>query len=191
MHAGWLADPSVLAAGTPGIAPGSPVGYHPDLALQGATPAYLLPLLTFDELMKAWRQGGAQGGMPRGTSGGGVEAGGAGSAGGGAKEGAITVEDVHAHVIGLQHRFMEGLKNTGPAQGLLCGCELVNGATAPGVRSHTLVFRCGDMQQAAKVVAAAAGRGIAIDTRKQFVRLGFGFNHSHQDVAALLAALAV
>jgi selenocysteine lyase/cysteine desulfurase len=44
------------------------------------------------------------------------------------------------------------------------------------------------VMQAATVVRTFADRGIVVDTRQQYVRLGFGFNHSEADVARLIAA---
>ena len=57
------------------------VGYSAELALQGSTPSYLLPLLTFNHLQQLW-----QGARP-----------------------ALTVEGLHRHVITLHQRFLEGL----------------------------------------------------------------------------------
>lgn len=42
--------------------------------------------------------------------------------------------------------------------------------------------------QAAAVVRTLAERGMVVDTRQQYVRLGFGFNHSKVDVDRLIAA---
>lgn len=51
--------------------------------------------------------------------------------------------------------------------------------------THTLI----PWLQAARVVAAVEARGVQLDTRKCFVRFGFGFNHSTADVDTLLQAL--
>jgi selenocysteine lyase/cysteine desulfurase len=42
--------------------------------------------------------------------------------------------------------------------------------------------------QAATVVRTFAERGIVVDTRQQYVRLGFGFNHSQVEVERLISA---
>ncbi len=38
-------------------------------------------------------------------------------------------------------------------------------------------------------MAHFAARGVAVDARKGHLRVGFGFNHSAEDVRALLAAV--
>lgn len=82
---GWLADPSVLGPGSAGIAMGSPVHYDKDLALQGGTPAFFLPLLVFDHVMRMWQE---------------------------AKP-AVDVETIHAHVLVLQEALIQGLPDRG------------------------------------------------------------------------------
>lgn len=82
---GWLADPSVLGPDSNGIQLGSEVGYCADLALQGGTPAFMQPLLTFNHLMQLWREA-----RP-----------------------VVSVDLLHSHVMGLHARFLEGLPSTG------------------------------------------------------------------------------
>ena len=194
---GWLADPSVLAPGSTGIHLGSAVGYSDGLALAGATPSYVLPLLTFNAVMRRWLERG------------------------------VTVELVHAHVMRLHKRFLEGLRvledgardGTASAAGVGEGGEGElppadgdGGASvapriggAPGGialgalhsllpvahRSHTLVFDQRDAAQAKAIVdTLARDHRIEIDTRKTYVRVGFGFNHNPEDVDRLLKAVA-
>lgn len=85
MLTGWLADPSVLAPGSAGVAIGSEVGWRPELALQGGTPAFLQPLLTFNHLMRLWA----------------------------AASPAITVGALHSHVLRLHAAFLGGLDAAG------------------------------------------------------------------------------
>ena len=136
------------------------VGYCPELALQGGTPSYLLPLLTFNHLMRLWREAGP--GQP------------------------VTVAALHAHVVRLQQAFLERLD--------AAGHPTVNTATLlppqdPACRSHTLVFRQPDAAAAGAAVAALAAHGVQVDCRKEYLRVGWGANHSLPDVDALLAAL--
>ena len=51
------------------------------------------------------------------------------------------------------------------------------------------VFAQRDGEQAKRTVEALAARGILIDCRSNYVRVGFGANHSAADVDRLLAAL--
>ena len=61
------------------------VGYCPELALQGGTPSYLLPLLTFNHLQQLWQEA----------------------------EPVLSVERLHCHVITLQQQFLDGLDAAG------------------------------------------------------------------------------
>lgn len=56
-------------------------------------------------------------------------------------------------------------------------------------RSHTLVFRLPTAAAAAEAVQALAARGVQVDCREGYLRIGFGPNHSVHDVTALLGAL--
>jgi selenocysteine lyase/cysteine desulfurase len=101
-------------------------------------------------------------------------------------EAGVTVEVVHEHVLGLHRRFLQGLRG-GSHPFLNTERYLYQ---APATRSHTLVF----VQESAVEAAAAAdmmrSRGIAVDNRKCYVRVGFGFNHNPEDVDRLLRAVA-
>jgi selenocysteine lyase/cysteine desulfurase len=115
---------------------------------------------------------------------------------------AFDVAAVHAHVVRLQQLFLQGLADQeercrgagsgSDGDGGSCGgISLLRLVTrqAPGVRSHTLVFRQDSPHVASQVVEGLLARGVLVDTRRGYVRLGFGFNHSEEDVARLLAAL--
>ncbi len=204
---GWLADPSVLGPGSAGVQLGSPVGYTaPGLALQGGTPAFMLPLLMFLELVGAWERRGrqqqlqAEVAVARGEAAAGAaaleevawgEEAGAGGAAAGALDAAaaspaIDVAAVHRHVVRLQRRLLAGLaaaRHPG-----ICLERLVTRQGA-GCRSHTLAFRQDSPEAARAVVEGLLARGVLVDTRRGIVRVGLGFNHSDADVKRLLAAL--
>lgn len=168
---GWLADPSVLAAQSSGIRLGSEVGYMPGLSLMGSTPAFAPCLLAFNEVMRRWKERG------------------------------ITVRLVHAHVMRLHERFLSGLQAIDDQlqeQGTTR--SVVGGITADSLhsllpsesRSHTLVFDQPDSKAAKEVVDTLRySHGIAVDSRKSYVRVGFGFNHNPEDVDRLLNALSM
>lgn len=61
------------------------VNYTADLALQGGTPAYMLPLLAFNHLTNAW----------------------------GASQPCITVQMVHSHVLNLHSQLLAALPRQG------------------------------------------------------------------------------
>lgn len=155
---GWLADPSVLAPGSAGVAIGSAVGWCPELALQGGTPAFMQPLLTFNHLMRLWA----------------------------AASPAITVGGLHCHVMRLHAAFLENLDAAGHAT---VNCRTLLAPQDEACRSHTLCFEQPDAAAAKATVDALAAHGVLLDSRKRCVRVGFGANHSSDDVAALLAAL--
>ena len=187
---GWLADPSVLGPESAGIKLGSDVGYMsqmgPDtgLALMGSTPALAPCLLTFNEVMRAWAVRG------------------------------ITVALVHAHVMRLHARFIAGLEQL-EAEAATAAANGAGGASgergpkeearaAGGIsigilhsllpaahRSHTLVFDQPEAGRAKAVVETLRKRHkLEVDSRKTYVRVGFGFNHHAEDVDRLLAAVA-
>lgn len=104
----------------------------------------------------------------------------------------LDVLALHAHVLWLHRRFLCGLAaqeaavRPHPAINL---ATLVAPAEAP-VRSHTLAFRQADARAARAAVEGLAASGIQIDSRKEYVRVGWGPNHSAADCDRLLAALA-
>lgn len=63
------------------------------------------------------------------------------------------------------------------------------GLQDPTCRSHTLVFAQPDAAVTKAVVEALAARGVQVDCRKNYLRIGFGANHGMDDVDALLTAL--
>ena len=167
---GWLADPSVLGASSTGVHIGSSVNYAPALALQGGTPAFFLPLLTFNHVQTMWEMWEKED---------------------------VSVHGIHAHVESLQEKFLDGLRqlekgSNGRNNGGISTSALVNGVRISknnNWRSHTLVFELESPQHAAAVVEHAKHGGVLIDNRKQFLRIGFGPNHKTEDVGQLLQAL--
>ncbi|KAL4539440.1 hypothetical protein Ndes2437B_g02184 [Nannochloris sp. 'desiccata'] len=162
---GWLSDPSVLSGPSAGIQIGSPVEYLPELALQGGTPAYLLPLLIFNRVQRMWL------------------------------EADISVEKIHKYVFGLQDVFLAQLASGEIIQGITTERLINRGnddITAKW-RSHTLVFEQENAEQAAAVVERVKQNnngGVLIDNRKQYLRIGFGPYHTVKDVDVLIQALA-
>ena len=160
---GWLADPSVLSGCSAGIKIGSPVEYMPELALQGGTAAYFLPLLVFNHVQRMWM------------------------------EADISVEKIHRYVFKLQEEFLSQLATAENTLGLFE--KLINrryDADTGNWRSHTLVFEQENAEQAAAVVERVKQKnkgGVLIDSRKQYVRIGFGPYHIVKDVYTLVRAL--
>jgi tryptophan 2,3-dioxygenase len=162
---GWLSDPSVLSGPSAGIQIGSPVDYLPELALQGGTPAYFLPLLIFNHVQRLWL------------------------------EADISVEKIHKYVFGLQDAFLTQLASAENIQNITIE-RLVNEESDGEMtnwRSHTLVFKQENAQQAAAVVERVKQNnngGVLIDNRKGYLRIGFGPYHTVKDVGVLIQALA-
>jgi selenocysteine lyase/cysteine desulfurase len=174
MLTGWLADLSVLGGTSPGISMGSAVNFTPGYQLMGSTPSFHTTLLTFNAVMDVWAKHG------------------------------MSVDFAHEHVMQLQEAFLGGLQeyeasastvgNDLPSTGKPTGHKVINSSTlsswsrhdARASRSHTLVFVTQDPSEAAAAVAQFHALGIAIDSRKCFIRIGFGLNHSLQDVARLV-----
>ncbi len=155
---GWLSDPSVLNGSSTGIQLGSPVQYLPELALQGGTPSYFLPLLIFNHVQKM------------------------------CLEAEISVEKIHKYVVELQDGFLSQLASAKNLQGITTE-RLINGYKLSNWRSHTLVFEQETPEEAAEVVERVKqnkGGGVLIDSREQYVRVGFGPYHTVKDVQALL-----
>ncbi len=93
----------------------------------------------------------------------------------------VSVADIHAHVGGLQRRFLDGLDPT-----LLDRATLIPDETAPD-RGHFLTFRRPD---AAAVHDLLDRRNVVTDYRADRLRIGFGLYHGDADVDELLARLA-
>jgi len=126
----------------------------------GGTPSFAPCLIIFNEVMRAWQKNN------------------------------INVKAVHAHVMALHRQFLDGLAELKEEMG---SDDLgVWGAQCPlipePVRSHTLVFNTKDPSES-KVVVEKMLRcaDVEIDSRKTYVRIGFGFNHNCEDVAKLLS----
>ena len=137
------------------------------MAFQGGTPAFALPLLAFNHLMDVWdgeRAAGAQ--DVRGPP--------------------ITVALAHAHVVALQERFLRLLP--GAQHPVINTASLVLPCDAP-TRSHTLVFAATNAAAAKEAAEQLARRGVLVDCRGAYVRIGFGLNNDVQGVTMLVAAL--
>lgn len=183
---GWLADPSVLALGSPGVEVASPVAYAPEASLAGGTPAFVPGLLGFVEVMRLWRDRG------------------------------VTVEKVHAHVVRQQAALVEGLRRACAAakpatkldEGarvpvvppsvppsdskrgvLLDGLDPARLCEAGKGQSHTLVFEQDSAARAKEVCEQLARSGIEVDARKNCVRVGFGYCHGPSEVDCILHAV--
>ncbi len=154
---GWLADPTVLAAESEGIKLGSEVGYLQGYSCMGGTPAFAPSLLIFNEVIRRWKERG------------------------------ITVKDVHGHVMSLHRRFISGIQGmVGRHGGGSCWGDMCR-LNEEGVRSHTIVFKMSSPAVAKCVVSLLDRLDMEVDSRKFYVRIGFGFNHSAEDVDLLLS----
>ena len=158
LFTGWIADPSVLSPESEGIKIGSGVGYIPGFALQGGTPAFAPSLLIFVEVMRRW------------------------------KEKKITVDLAHGHVMKLHRVFVRGIEDmVKRAGGKSCWGGMRDLADEE-IRSHTITFVVESPSIAKNVVELMSNFGnVEVDSRKVYVRFGFGFNHNIEDVVALLA----
>lgn len=167
---GWLADVSVLGSTNAGIRMGSSVGYTPGLTLMGSTPSFLSSLVLFNETMRLWQSHD------------------------------VTVDFVHQHVMQLQRMFLRGLATQKVAHPFINMTTLMRQESATyddsedlqgslACLSHTLVFQQSCVEHAAQAVTELATQNIAIDSRKVYVRVGFGLAHNPEDIDKLLNAL--
>jgi selenocysteine lyase/cysteine desulfurase len=90
----------------------------------------------------------------------------------------LTPASIHAHVGGLQTRFLEGA----PAK---LG-ELVPGTSEVPDRGNFLTFRTPEAETWASTLLS---RGVITDHRRDRLRIGFGIYHDDDDVAELLSRL--
>lgn len=158
LFTGWIADPSVLSPESKGIKIGSDVGYIPGFALQGGTPAFAPSLLIFVEVMRRW------------------------------KEKKVTVELAHDHVMSLHRVFVRGIEDMVKRAGGKSCWKGMRELAEEGIRSHTITFVVETPSIAKRVVELMANFGnVEVDSRKVYVRFGFGFNHNVEDVIALLS----
>ena len=156
---GWLADPSVLVPGSQGFEPGVPTGYHEGMMLQGGTPSYILPLIVFNRLQKAWAE---------------------------AEPVQISIEKIHAYVLKLHDRFLEQLPPHGTIG--ITQQTLVVPLEPTKYRSHTLVFEQPSSKDAKELSEHFRENGLLVDCRKNCVRIGFGPYHTSDQVDALIQA---
>ena len=160
---GWLADFSVLDANSPGIEIRGKAGYTPGFCLMGSTPAFGYPLVTFNKVMEEYERHG------------------------------ITVQYTHDHVMKLQRQFLEGLgklQADGRSNKFMSLQTLRQPLCEERYRSHVLVFKQICVSDAASCCKYLRNQGIGIDSRKCFVRVGFGLNHNPEDVDRLLFSLS-
>ena len=115
----------------------------------------------------------------------------------------ITVELVHAHVMRLHTRFLDGLRalsdsndaTAATASPSSCGgggitLGSLHSALDLAARSHTLVFAQPSAAMAQAVVETLRrDHRLEVDSRKTYVRIGFGFNHNPEDVDRLIRAV--
>jgi selenocysteine lyase/cysteine desulfurase len=96
----------------------------------------------------------------------------------------VTVERIHAHVQGLQERFLTGLERRAiealPLSALVTPRSLE-------AQAHFLTFRLAD---AAGLARRLEDRGVVVDVRGDRLRVGFGVYHEENDVERLLERLA-
>lgn len=168
---GWLADQSVLGPDSGGIQMRSSVGYTDGFRLMGSTPAFGYPLVCFNRVMDQHQRHG------------------------------ISVHFTHRHVLSLQRQFINGLRTFHSVENKDSGHKLSRFMTLKRLRksaiasndeaynSHTLVFEQDTASDAQECINALRMHGIGIDNRKNFVRVGFGLNHSKEDVDRLLGCL--
>ncbi len=96
----------------------------------------------------------------------------------------VAIDDIHAHVRGLQRRFLVALAERRPT--LLGTRTPVVGPSTAGRHGHLLAF---EVPQAADVTAALARRSVVVDHRGSLVRFGFGVYHDPDDVDRLIDRL--
>jgi selenocysteine lyase/cysteine desulfurase len=93
----------------------------------------------------------------------------------------ITLAAIHAHVLQLQDRFIQGAAHT-----LLKQERLMN---AESPRGHFLTYDLGSADRCAKIHALLESKGILTDYRGQRLRFGFGIYQSESDVEKLIERL--
>jgi len=161
MITGWRADVSLYSADSPGIAIGDPVHFMPGLNMTGSTPPYNYGIIMFNQVCAAWEACG------------------------------ITAASVHEHLLTIHARFLAGLERM-QAEGR--ENPFINMKRylyqAEATRSHTLVFVQNTPTEAKTLVEYLTSQSIALDNRKNYVRIGFGLNHNPEDVDLLLGVIA-
>jgi selenocysteine lyase/cysteine desulfurase len=95
----------------------------------------------------------------------------------------LTVPAIHAHVLGLQQRFLAEIATVTP----LRLARLVT-PVSPGVpRGHFLTF---ETPQAGAMHDRLAAAGIVTDVRGNRIRFGFGCYHVAEEIAPAVASIA-
>ena len=151
-----------IGANSKGISLGSEVGYTPGKILMTSTPSFVHPLVCFNKVMDLLEQN------------------------------EITTHYIHQHVILLQRRFFKGLddlEKKGECSIHISPKTLQKPLAPEFCRSHVLVFVQKSTEEASECIRLLRKHKIGIDSRKHYVRLGFGLNHNPEDVERLLACL--
>ena len=97
----------------------------------------------------------------------------------------LTVPAIHAHVLGLQERFLEGLAATGTAP--LTDARLVTPVGAGVERGHFLTF---DTPQDAGLHRRLLDANLVTDVRGDRLRFGFACYHTADTIDRALARIA-
>jgi kynureninase len=95
----------------------------------------------------------------------------------------VAVSDIHQHVHGLQHRFLDAVRGSDTV--IEPGVP-VHEPTSPGRHGNLLAFAVPD---ATGVADTLARRAVVIDHRGPLVRFGFGVYHDDHDIDALVDRL--
>jgi selenocysteine lyase/cysteine desulfurase len=97
----------------------------------------------------------------------------------------LTVADIHAHVMGLQHRFLDAVAEHRIAP--LMGARLVTPAGDGVERGHFLPF---ETAAAGRLHDRLLARNIITDVRGDRLRFGFGCYHTEAAIDRAAAAIA-
>jgi len=95
----------------------------------------------------------------------------------------LTVPAIHAHVLGLQERFLGEIAAVAP----LRQARLVTPVSAGTPRGHFLTF---ETPQAGRMHDRLAAAGIVTDVRGDRIRFGFGCYHMADEITPAVAAIA-
>ena len=97
----------------------------------------------------------------------------------------IGVRRIHDHVLGLEDRFLAGVREA--AVRPLLSARLVT-PVGPGIdRGHFLAF---ETPEAGRLCERLSAAGIVTDVRGDRLRFGFACYHTHEDIDGAVAAIA-
>ena len=97
----------------------------------------------------------------------------------------LTVADIHAHVLGLQRRFLDAIAEHRIAP--LASAHLVTPVGENVERGHFLTF---ETPEAGGLHARLLDRNIVTDVRGDRIRFGFGCYHTEASIDRAAAAIA-